>query len=53
MLAHVGIMHSCWKDVGALGRSPCVDGSGTVTATDVEQLFIVSDSSVTASTHAP
>ena len=28
-------------------------GSGTVTSTDAEQLFVVSDSSVTASTHAP
>ena len=28
-------------------------GCGTVTCTDAEQLFVVSDSSVTASTHAP
>ena len=28
-------------------------GADTVTCTDTEQLFVVSDSSVTASTHAP
>ena len=28
-------------------------GSDTSTCTDIEQLFVVSDSSVTASTHAP
>ena len=33
-------------------RSGCF-GSGTVTITDDEQLFVVSDSPVTASTHAP
>ena len=28
-------------------------GTGTVTCTEVEQLFVVSDSSATASTHTP
>ena len=28
-------------------------GSGTVTGTDIEQLFVTSDSFATASTHAP
>ena len=28
-------------------------GSGTVTCTDAEQLLVMSDSSATASTHAP
>ena len=31
----------------------CATGSGTSTRTDVEQLLVVSDSSVTGSTHAP
>jgi hypothetical protein len=49
--------------VPVTGRSSLTDGnvtsksgrlgSGTVTGTDVEQLFVVSGSSITASTHAP
>ena len=39
------------NDATTRSRLPCC--FSTVTSTDAEQLFVVSDSSVTGSTHAP